>query len=46
MYKGLFVYNLASIAYLDLLNKGDSNKLYSTITLEELSDKLNRPKFT
>jgi hypothetical protein len=44
MYKGLSIYNFASIAYLDSLNKGD-NKLYSTITLEELSDKLslNRP---
>jgi hypothetical protein len=45
MHKGLSIYNLASIAYLDSLNKGDSNKLYSTITLEELSDELslNRP---
>jgi hypothetical protein len=45
MYKGLSIYNLASVAYLDSLNKRDNNKLYSTITLEELSDKLslNRP---
>ena len=44
-YKGLSVYNLASIAYLDSLNKGDSNQLFSSFLSDELSlDRPNLPK--
>ena len=39
-YKGFSIYSLASIAYLDSLNKGDSDQIYST-TLEELNDELS-----
>jgi hypothetical protein len=40
-YKGLSVYNLASIAYLGSLNRGDSNKLSLSSSLKELSEELS-----